>query len=97
MSKPLLAGVPALLLASAALAQPSGDARPVMVILAHPDDELPMAPALSALARAEADVRLGYAAMPGQASRSWSRAQRWLPPARTKHAAPPGRWASVRR
>ena len=61
MSKPLLAGVPALLLASAALAQPSGDARPVMVILAHPDDELPMAPALSALARAEADVRLVYA------------------------------------
>ena len=53
MSKPLLAGVPALLLASAALAQPSGDARPVMVILAHPDDELPMAPALSALARAD--------------------------------------------
>ncbi|MEL7708014.1 PIG-L family deacetylase [Citromicrobium bathyomarinum] len=61
MSKPLLAGVPALLFASAALAQPAGDTRPVMVILAHPDDELPMAPALSALARAEADVRLVYA------------------------------------
>ena len=61
MSKPLLAGVPALLFASAALAQLAGDTRPVMVILAHPDDELPMAPALSALARAEADVRLVYA------------------------------------
>ncbi|WP_370183003.1 PIG-L deacetylase family protein [Alteriqipengyuania sp.] len=33
---------------------------PVLVILAHPDDELPMAPALAALVRTGADVRLLY-------------------------------------
>lgn len=69
MLKPIAATLGAALfavsLAGSALAQ-TGDAdrsqpRPVMVILAHPDDELPMAPALSALARAGAQVKLVYA------------------------------------
>lgn len=41
--------------------QPDGEPRQVTVVLAHPDDELPMAPALAALARQGARVQIAYA------------------------------------
>lgn len=49
-------------LASAAQAQDEVAApRQITVVLAHPDDELPMAPALAALARQGARVQIAYA------------------------------------
>ena len=55
-----------MLLAALALAPASaqdGSASPqrVLVVLAHPDDELPMAPAIASLARQGADVAIYYA------------------------------------
>lgn len=40
---------------------PTGEPRQVTVVLAHPDDELPIAPALAALARQGARVQIAYA------------------------------------
>jgi LmbE family N-acetylglucosaminyl deacetylase len=55
----ILAG---LALAPAARAQEEvAEPRQITVILAHPDDELPMAPALAALARQGARVQIAYA------------------------------------
>lgn len=61
------AGMMALMLASVAaqaqepLAQPMPWPTNVTVVLAHPDDELPIAPALAALARQGARVQIAYA------------------------------------
>lgn len=65
VSRPIVAALLAACFAGGASAQDTislaQDNATVLVILAHPDDELPMAPALAALARGGAQVRLVYA------------------------------------
>ena len=51
----------ALSLAPAGAQDASAQPQRVLVVLAHPDDELPMAPAIAALARQGADVAIYYA------------------------------------
>jgi LmbE family N-acetylglucosaminyl deacetylase len=59
-----MTGLTAMALATGAAGLAQEPARPpqnVTVVLAHPDDELPMAPALAALARQGARVQIAYA------------------------------------
>lgn len=51
----------ALALAPVKAQDASAEPQRVLVVLAHPDDELPMAPAIAALARQGADVAIYYA------------------------------------
>ncbi|MBV7265305.1 PIG-L family deacetylase [Erythrobacter ani] len=53
----LLLGAPV----TGAMAQPDGEPRSVLIVLAHPDDELVFAPAIAAETRAGSQVRLLYA------------------------------------
>ncbi len=53
----------ALALTPAAAQEAEAEALNVTVVLAHPDDELPMAPALAALARQGARVQIAYATL----------------------------------
>lgn len=61
MRKAMMAAVAGSLLAGSAAAHPQDIPRRVLVILAHPDDELPIAPALAIEARTGARVQIAYA------------------------------------
>lgn len=61
MGKAMIAALAGSLLAGSAAAHPQGIPRRVLVILAHPDDELPIAPALAIEARMGARVQIAYA------------------------------------
>lgn len=61
MRKAMIAAVAGSLLAGSAAAHPQDIPRRVLVILAHPDDELPIAPALAIEARNGAKVQIAYA------------------------------------
>lgn len=66
MHRKIIAAMASGLLAGAAVSQPQDPPRKVLVVVAHPDDELFMAPAIAALARQGADVAIHYAT-PGDA------------------------------
>lgn len=61
MRKALITAVAGSLLAGSAAAHPAEIPYRVLVILAHPDDELPIAPALALSARTGAKVQIAYA------------------------------------
>lgn len=61
MRNVIIAAVAGSVLAGSAVAHPQDIPRRVLVILAHPDDELPIAPALAIEARLGARVQIAYA------------------------------------